>query len=133
MERLIQTFNSNTNNDDDDDLEFSTTNMKVDIGVSNLYFCHIDNKFSIREYTKTKPDSHELVAGKRGCNLDIAVVYELITKLHVADLDMENFRKNYEVDVKHSLGGGWFIAINNPFPLVHIRKFETIKYYDMKT
>lgn len=124
----IKQFNENI--DDDDDLAYSLDNLKIEIGINNLYFCYINKKFSIRDFYKSNDGGHELIQGNRGCELSINVVYELLNKLHYVDIDMERFRKGQVVSEMYKLGEGWYLTVTHPFPLVHIRKFETKGYSD---
>lgn len=98
LDLFIKQFNDNI--DDDDDLAYSLDNLKIEVGVSNLYFKKINNinkKFSIVDFYKPNEVGHKIVEGNRGCVLSIKVVYELLNELHYVNVDMERYRKRQVV------------------------------------
>ena len=59
-------------NEGDDDLAISTTNIKVDLGMNNLYFCYDDGVFCIGEYNpKRGGNSHEIIRSSRYAELEL--------------------------------------------------------------
>ena len=95
--------------------------------MNNIYFCFDNGVYSIGEfYPKRGGNSHELVAGGRYIELDIAVVHELLKKLHIVDEDMERMRKKQIIKKKYDLGAGWYLCLSHPWQCVHVRKWEAV-------
>lgn len=109
----------------DDVLTASTTNIKVDLGINNLYFCYDNGIFCIGEYNpKRGGNAHEIKRGSRYVELELPVVYELLKKLHIVDIDMEILRKKLITSKKYNLGGGWYLSLSHPWQCVHVRRWE---------
>ena len=59
-----------------------------------FYFCYDDGVFCIGEYNpKRGGNSHEIIRSSRYAELELPVVFELLNKLHIVDIDMERIGK----------------------------------------
>ena len=93
--------------------------------MNNLYFCYDDGVFCIGEYNpKRGGNSHEIIRSSRYAELELPVVFELLNKLHIVDIDMERMGKKQIISKRYDLGGGWYLSLSHPWQCVHIRRWE---------
>lgn len=114
------------------DFSVPSDSVKLELGINNLFFTYMDNKFCIGQYFQ-KNGKGVLVRGERGVELDISVVFELLKNKNALNLELEKMRKGERVDRKVDLGMGWYLSVSSPYTVVHIRKWESNNYRDYPT